>query len=156
MAYLDNQMDKYSQQLYSDQSNLSSFAIKQKIICTSLKKIRKVIDFSKKNGKNLSTQLLNALKTLPLLALSMTWVEFGQNSVRCNTLTLRLHFIELKECAKSYVNLADTGFIQVIFKEIETLIKTYETNKQEGKLYSILLIYQINKIKVFHQSEYFR
>ena len=74
-------------------------------------------------------------KNLPFLALSMTWVEFGQNCVRCNTLTLRLHFIELKEYAKSYVNFADTGFTQVIFKEIETLIKTYQTNKQEGKLF---------------------
>ena len=49
----------------------------------------------------------------------MTWVEFGQNSVRCNTLTLRLHFIELKEFAKSYVNLADTIYLQVILNEID-------------------------------------
>ena len=64
----------------------------------------------------------------------MTWVEFGQNCVRCNTLTLRLHFIELKEYAKSYVNFADTGFRQVIFKEIETEIKTYQTNQKKEKL----------------------
>ena len=78
-------------------------------------------------------------ETLPLLALSMTLVEFGQNCVRCNTLTLRLHFIELKEYAKSYVNFADTGFRQVIFKEIKNLIKNYQTNKQTGRKTFLLM-----------------